>query len=259
MVKAIGGSPVALGWGEKFSVTESVLKTGREWSNGSLLQKVGAHTLVAITVVATSAIDAIAHALLLAGKTVGCAINTVIWISTRGKIHFSSSLTPSQLLIHAWKTAAFASFLVIGSAVTVGSSSAAFALAKTLGLAEEVVVGGMKAFRDKMPKGYAPKDLRAKTDYVAREAWKGAGAAATWTWENLRYQVWDRFAEHRIAQAAVVAGVVLAYGLAVWKLEKGVAGPWSLGVEYAKVPFTAFWSAWKSVVNRYNSGGRTSQ
>ena len=241
MVKAIGGSPVALGLGEDFSVVRRVLATGRKWSDGSAVKKIGSHTLIPIAVVAASAIDAIAHAVLLAGKTVGCALNTVLWICTYGKIKFSNSLTPSQLLIHAWKTAAFASFLLVGSAVTVGSSSAAFDLAKTLGLTKEVVVGGIRQFWNKMPKGYAPQDLWAKTDYVAREIWKGAGAAATWSWDTLRYQAWDRFAGHRTAQAAFVASVALAYGFATWKLDRGVAGPWNLGAEYAAVPFTASW------------------
>lgn len=252
MVAIFKAAPApVVGWGEKFSATEEVLKNGRKWSNGNVAQQVGTHVVTPIAVAASTAIDALVHALLTVGKATGTVVNTVLYVGSGFNIGYNASFTPSQVISHAWKTAMSVAFLVVGLPISIFSAGTALNLATQLGLAQDIVKSGWEKFKDGIPSG----SVLEKAKYVGKEfftaAKDGVKSSATWAWDNVRYYAWDKYANHRIAQIAVVTSTILAYAGAAYYLHKAGAGyqaaftaPVTAGVEQVKLGYSKLASYW---------------
>jgi hypothetical protein len=205
---------VESGFGEKFSALEAVLTKGREWADGNTVQKIAAHTVTPVLVVAAAALDVLAHAILAVGKTVGFAVNAIVYVCSGFNVEIHASLTPSQIFKHAYRSAMTLATFVVVSPLSIFSPSSALSLVQAVGLAEaDAPKGKIQGFKDwwaGMPAGMNSfSAAKAKADYLAKGCWNTCKSAATWTFEGLKNHTWK--SEHKTA--VVIGAAVVAIGL----------------------------------------------
>lgn len=244
----VNGGPDSLhsqGWGQDFSPIGAVTHMGHEWAQGKDLVGLAVTGVVtAALTVAASILSAAAQAACFTVKSAGFVVNAALWIIPGGFgrwISIHPELTPGELVLHAYKTAASVAFAVVGSVISLGSPFGAYQLAQAMGLApvditEEAT--GWAVYQEKMAKGYGVRAVASKL------YWTGAFLVDTGK-EGLvraKERIWsDRSVKERILEAVGVVSFLYVAAVAVNRYQTGsfsVMQPAVSLKDRALIPFT---------------------